>query len=161
MVPTIVWAGPITDLVLGDEFAESADVMRALAPLTFLFGIAPIVSVAVNYLGEARRRIPIAIAALVANFVVSIVLLYEIGVVGSAIGADVAYLIYVPGALLDLQAPDRPAGAPGGGHVRAHARCARARWRSRCWPSATTSCRCWTGLRAAPPASSPTVSPCC
>ena len=27
---------------------------------------------------------------------VSIVLLYEIGVVGSAIGADVAYLIYVP-----------------------------------------------------------------
>jgi O-antigen/teichoic acid export membrane protein len=96
VVPTIVWAAPITDLILGDEFAESADVMRALAPLTFLFGIAPIVSVGVNYLGEARRRIPIAIAALVANFVVSIVLLYEIGVVGSAIGADVAYLIYVP-----------------------------------------------------------------
>jgi O-antigen/teichoic acid export membrane protein len=96
VVPTIVWAGPITDLVLGDEFAESADVMRALAPLTFLFGIAPIVSVGVNYLGEARRRIPIAITALVANFVVSIVLLNEIGVVGSAIGADVAYLIYVP-----------------------------------------------------------------
>jgi O-antigen/teichoic acid export membrane protein len=96
VVPTVVWAGPITDLVLGDEFAESAEVMRALAPLTFLFGIAPIVSVGVNYLGEARRRIPIAIGALVANFAVSIVLLYEIGVVGSAIGADVAYLIYVP-----------------------------------------------------------------
>jgi O-antigen/teichoic acid export membrane protein len=96
VVPTIVWAGPITDLVLGDAFAESADVMRALAPLTFLFGIAPIVSVGVNYLGEARRRIPIAITALVANFVVSIVLLNEIGVIGSAIGADVAYLIYVP-----------------------------------------------------------------
>jgi O-antigen/teichoic acid export membrane protein len=96
VVPTIVWATPITDLVLGDEFAESADVMRALAPLTFLFGIAPIVSVGVNYLGEARRRIPIALFALAANFVVSIVLLHEIGVVGSAIGADVAYLIYVP-----------------------------------------------------------------
>jgi O-antigen/teichoic acid export membrane protein len=96
VVPTIVWAGPITDLILGDEFAESAEVMRALGPLTFLFGIAPIVSVGVNYLGEARRRIPIAIFALVANFVVSIVLLNEIGVVGSAIGADVAYLIYVP-----------------------------------------------------------------
>ena len=96
VVPTIVWAQPITDLILGDEFAESAEVMRALAPLTFLFGIAPIVSVGVNYLGEARRRIPIAIVALVANFVVSIVLLNEIGVVGSAIGADVAYAIYVP-----------------------------------------------------------------
>ena len=96
VVPTVVWAGPITDLILGEEFAESAEVMRALAPLTFLFGIAPIVSVAVNYMGEARLRIPIAIAALVANLVVSVVLLNEIGVVGSAIGADVAYLIYVP-----------------------------------------------------------------
>jgi O-antigen/teichoic acid export membrane protein len=96
VVPTVVWATPITDLILGDDFAESAEVMRALAPLTFLFGIAPIVSVGVNYLGEARRRIPIAIASLVVNFGVSIVLLYEIGVVGSAIGADVAYLIYVP-----------------------------------------------------------------
>jgi O-antigen/teichoic acid export membrane protein len=96
VVPTVVWAGPITDLILGDEFAESAEVMRALAPLTFLFGIAPLVSVGVNYLGEARRRIPIALAALVVNTVVSIVLLHEIGVIGSAIGADAAYLIYVP-----------------------------------------------------------------
>ena len=62
----------------------------------YLFGLAPLVSVGVNYLGEARRRIPVAIAALVVNFVVSIVLLNEIGVVGSAIGADAAYLIYVP-----------------------------------------------------------------
>jgi O-antigen/teichoic acid export membrane protein len=96
VVPTVVWAEPIADLILGPEFDESANVMRAIAPLTFLAGIAPIVSVGVNYLGEARRRIPIAITALVANFVVSIVLLYEIGVVGSAIGANVAYLIYVP-----------------------------------------------------------------
>jgi O-antigen/teichoic acid export membrane protein len=96
VVPTVVWAAPITDLILGDEFAESAEVMRALAPLTFLFGIAPIVSVGVNYLGEARRRIPIALAALAVNTVVSIVLLKEIGVIGSAIGADAAYLIYVP-----------------------------------------------------------------
>ena len=72
VVPPLVWAGPITDLVLGDQLAESADVMRALAPLTFLFGIAPLARSCVNYLGEARRRIPIAIVALVANFVVSI-----------------------------------------------------------------------------------------
>jgi O-antigen/teichoic acid export membrane protein len=96
VVPVVVWAGPIVDIVLGDGFEESADVLRALAPYIFLFGLAPIVSVGVNYLGEARRRIPIAIAALVVNFVVSIILLNEIGVVGSAIGADAAYLIYVP-----------------------------------------------------------------
>jgi O-antigen/teichoic acid export membrane protein len=96
VVPVIVWAGPIADVVLGEGFEESADVMRALGPYIYLFGLAPLVSVGVNYLGEARRRIPIAIAALLVNFVVSIVLLNEIGVVGSAIGADAAYLIYVP-----------------------------------------------------------------
>ena len=96
--------------------------LRALAPLIYLFGLAPLVSVGVNYLGEARRRIPIAIAALVVNFVVSIVLLNEIGVVGSAIGADAAYLIYVPAhfwickQLIGL--PVRPIAD----HVRAHAR---------------------------------------
>ena len=96
VVPIIVWAGPIVDVVLGSDFAESADVMRALGPYVYLFGLAPLVSVGVNYLGEARRRIPIAIAALTVNFGVSIALLNEIGVVGSAIGADAAYLIYVP-----------------------------------------------------------------
>ena len=96
VVPMIVWAGPIVDVVLGSGFSESADVMRALAPYIFLFGLAPLVSVGVNYLGEARRRLPIAIVALIVNFIVSIILLNEIGVVGSAIGADAAYLIYVP-----------------------------------------------------------------
>ncbi len=96
VVPVIVWAGPITDVVFGSGFEESADVLRALGPYIYLFGLAPLVSVGVNYLGEARRRIPIAIAALLVNFVVSIVLLKKIGVVGSAIGADAAYLIYVP-----------------------------------------------------------------
>jgi len=71
-------------------------VLRALAPYIFLFGLAPLVSVGVNYLGEARRRLPIAIVALIVNFIVSIILLNRIGVVGSAIGADAAYLIYVP-----------------------------------------------------------------
>lgn len=96
VVPVIVWAGPIADVVLGSGFEESADVMRALGPYIYLFGLAPLVSVGVNYLGEARRRIPIAIGALLVNLVVSIVLLNKIGVVGSAYGADAAYLIYVP-----------------------------------------------------------------
>ena len=96
VVPVVVWAGPIVDVILGSDFDESAEVLRALGPFVYLFGLAPLVSVGVNYLGEARRRIPVAIAALLVNFVVSIVLLKEIGVVGSAIGADAAYLIYVP-----------------------------------------------------------------
>jgi O-antigen/teichoic acid export membrane protein len=115
VVPVVVWASPIADVILGSGFEESADVLRAMAPFIYLFGLAPLVSVGVNYLGEARRRIPVAIATLVVNFAVSIVLLYEIGVVGSAIGADAAYLIYVPAhfwickQLLGL--PLRPIGA--------------------------------------------------
>ena len=46
--------------------------LRAMAPFIYLFGLAPLVSVGVNYLGEARRRIPVAIAALLVNFGVSI-----------------------------------------------------------------------------------------
>ena len=58
VVPVVVWAGPIADTVLGGGFEESADVMRALAPLIYLFGLAPLVSVGVNYLGEAGAGSP-------------------------------------------------------------------------------------------------------
>ena len=120
VVPVVVWADPIADVVLGTGFEESADVLRAMAPFIYLFGLAPLVSVGVNYLGEARRRIPVAIAALVVNFVVSIVLLNEIGVVGSAIGADAAYLIYVPAHFWICKQLLGPARAPDRHHVRAH-----------------------------------------
>lgn len=96
VVPVIVWAEPIIDLVLGPDYAESAEVLRALAPFVFLLGLGPLVSLAVNYLGEARRRLPIAIAALVVNVVIDLILIPEIGIVGGAIGTDVAYAIYVP-----------------------------------------------------------------
>jgi O-antigen/teichoic acid export membrane protein len=91
----LVWAQPIATLALGEGYEESADVLRALAPFVVLSGLAPLVSLAVNYLGEARRRIPIAIAAVTVNFVIDVVLIPEIGVVAGAIGTGVAYAIYV------------------------------------------------------------------
>jgi O-antigen/teichoic acid export membrane protein len=54
----------------------------------------------VNYMGEARRRIPLVILMLVANVAVSAVLIPEIGIKGAAIGTDVAYAIWVPSHLL-------------------------------------------------------------
>ena len=98
-VPILVWAGPITDLVLGPDYAESADVLRALTPYVFLAGLAPLVSNAVDYLGGARRRIPIALATLGVNFAIDIVLIPEIGIVAAAIGSSVGFAIYVPGHL--------------------------------------------------------------
>ncbi len=100
IAPIVVWADPIVDLVLGSDYRESAEVLRALAPYVFLAGIGPLVSMAVNYLGEARKRVPIAIGALAVNAAIDVVLIPEIGIVAGAIGTNVAYAIYVPAHLL-------------------------------------------------------------
>lgn len=98
-VPVLVWATPIIDLLLGPAYSQSADVLRALSPYVFLIGIGPLVSVTVNYLGEARRRIPIALTAVALNAGIDVVLIPEIGIVAGAIGTDVAYFVYVPAHL--------------------------------------------------------------
>lgn len=99
IAPIVIWAQPIIDLALGPGYEESANVLRALAPFAFLQGIAPLVSLAVNYLGEARRRVPIAIATVVINLGIDLVLIPRIGIVGGAIGTGVAYALYVPAHL--------------------------------------------------------------
>jgi O-antigen/teichoic acid export membrane protein len=96
LAPIVIWATPITDLLFGDEFSESADVLRWLAPFVFLSGLAPLVSLGANYLGLARFRAPIAIVAVLVNIVLDLALLPTIGVIGAAIGTSVAYMIYVP-----------------------------------------------------------------
>lgn len=100
LAPVIVWAEPIVDLLLGDEYEGSAAALRALAPVMFLSSLAPLVSLGVTYLGEARKRIPIALGALALNAAIDVVLIPEIGIVGAAIGSGVAYAIYVPAHLV-------------------------------------------------------------
>jgi O-antigen/teichoic acid export membrane protein len=112
LAPVVVWATPIADLLFGGEFSESADVLRWLAPFVFLSGLAPLVSLGANYLGLARRRAPIAIAAVAVNIGLDLVLLPTIGVVGAAIATSAAYAIYVPAHIwlcwraLDLELRD-------------------------------------------------------
>lgn len=101
VAPILVWAGPISELLLGNGYGRSAAVLRALAPYVFLSAIAPLVSVTANYLGEARRRVPVAVAAVLVNLVVDLVLIPRIGIVGGAVGTDVAFLLFV-GAQLEL-----------------------------------------------------------
>jgi O-antigen/teichoic acid export membrane protein len=91
----VVWAGPIADLLLGEGYEESADVLRALAPWVFLSGFAPLVSISANYLGEARRRVPVAVAAVVLKLALAVALIPEWGVVGAAVGSDIAFAVYV------------------------------------------------------------------
>jgi O-antigen/teichoic acid export membrane protein len=95
----LVWAGPIIRLLLGHSYAGSAGVLRAMTPFIFLQGIGPLVTVAVNYLGETRRRIVIALASLVIQLVLSVILIPSDGAIGAAVAASVAYVLYVPAHL--------------------------------------------------------------
>ncbi len=96
-------ASLLVDIGLGGGYRESATVLRALAPCIFLMGFGPLVSVSANYLGEARRRVPIAIVTVVINLVLDLLLVPRIGVIGGAIGTDVAYGIYAPAHLILCQ----------------------------------------------------------
>jgi O-antigen/teichoic acid export membrane protein len=96
LAPIIIWAGPIVRLLLGSAFHGSTNVLRALALFIFLRGLGPLISTTVNYLGQAARRIPIVLGALVVNVIIDLALLPRIGVVGAAIGTGIAYSLYVP-----------------------------------------------------------------
>jgi len=101
LAPLIVWAEPLTRIVLGTDYLGSVDTLRALAPFALLTTVSPVLAGAANYLGAAARRVPIAIAAVVVNAAIDIALLNKIGIIAAAIGTDVAYALYV-GAHLRL-----------------------------------------------------------
>src|SRR4029077_752174 len=84
------------NLIFGAKYPESPEVLQALAPFVYLSGMAQITTLAVNYLGEARRRVPIAIAMLATNVTIDVVLLPKIGIVAGAIGTSAAYAVWVP-----------------------------------------------------------------
>ncbi len=93
------WAPLMVRVALGPRFHESATVLRALAPYIFLMGFGALVSVSANYLGEARRRVPVAIVTVLINCAIDLVLVPRIGVVGGAWGTDAAFALYVPAHL--------------------------------------------------------------
>lgn len=95
--PLVVWTTPIVHLVLGPDYGASVDVLRALAPYVLLASLGPLLSLSVNYLGEARSRIPIAIGAVAINALIDVILIPKIGIVAGAIGTDVAFLFFVVG----------------------------------------------------------------
>ncbi len=97
--PVLVWATPIVQLVVGSAYSESANVLRALTPTVVLAGIGPVLASGANYLGEAKRRVPVAVGALLLNIAIDIVLVPRIGIVAGAIGTGVAFAFYIAGHL--------------------------------------------------------------
>jgi O-antigen/teichoic acid export membrane protein len=100
VAPTVVWATPITHLLFGPGYGASADVLRAMAPYAVLVGPAPMLALSINYLGEARRRIPLALGAVAINAAIDVVLIPRIGIVAGAIGTDIGFLFFTAGHLL-------------------------------------------------------------
>lgn len=96
MAPVVLWAEPITVLLLGRDYLEAADVLVALAPYLWLSGVSVLASTTVNYLGHARRRIPVVLLALALDVGLAAVLLPRVGVVGAAIALSLSYAVYVP-----------------------------------------------------------------
>ena len=94
---TLVWAKPIVGLLLGGAYESAPSIVAALAPSVVLFGIGEVLAVAVNYLGVARSRVPLAIGALLINIVIDIILVPEMGVTAGALGTGVALVVYVAG----------------------------------------------------------------
>jgi O-antigen/teichoic acid export membrane protein len=96
VAPVVVWAEPITRVLLGSGYGESADVLRALAPYIYFSGLAALAATGVNYLGEARRRVPLALLDLAVGVGLTAVFLPTIGLLGAAYATDIGSLFYVP-----------------------------------------------------------------
>ncbi|MEA2368662.1 MAG: hypothetical protein QOH38_1380 [Thermoleophilaceae bacterium] len=96
VAPVVVWAEPITRLLLGSGYGRSADVLRALAPYIYMSGLAALAAGGVNYLGEARRRVPLALLDLVLAVGLTAVFVPTIGLLGAAYASDIGSLFYVP-----------------------------------------------------------------
>ena len=95
VAPLIVWARPIVSLALGSGYGESIGVMRVLAPAAVLGGLAPVLALGVNYLGEARRRVPVMLGVLLLGVASTYVLVGTVGVIGAAIADDLVLLAHV------------------------------------------------------------------
>lgn len=94
---TAVAADDLITTLLGDEFARSATVLQVLLPYLVLIGLAPILSRALDYIGVAAVRKWIALGAFLVNLVLDLILIPTVGLLGAAIGTNVAIFAFVAG----------------------------------------------------------------
>ena len=99
LAPLIVWARPIVEILLGSRYGDSVTTMRVLSVCVYLGGIAPLVSGAANFLGEAPSRIPLMIGAALLDGAIDVALIPRIGIVSGAIATAAAYLVMDVGHL--------------------------------------------------------------
>jgi O-antigen/teichoic acid export membrane protein len=99
LAPMIVWSKPLVDLLLGHGFAQSAPVMQVLSVAAFVSAPAALLSVSINYLGAARRRVKIISVTLVLGIIATYVLIDVKGLIGAAVADDLVSTVYVAATL--------------------------------------------------------------
>jgi O-antigen/teichoic acid export membrane protein len=99
MTPLVIWPRAIIHILLGSSYAESVPTMRLLSLTVLIGGLAPLVSVSVNYLGDASRRVPLMIGAVLLNAAIDVVLIPRVGIISGAIATAAAYAVMVGGHL--------------------------------------------------------------
>jgi O-antigen/teichoic acid export membrane protein len=95
IAPMVVWCKPITHLLLGGGYRHAAQILQLLAVQAFVSGPAVLITLAVTYLGAAKRRVPIMAAALVIGLASTYVLIRAVGVLGAAIADDAVTVLYL------------------------------------------------------------------
>jgi O-antigen/teichoic acid export membrane protein len=95
IAPMIVWARPVTELLLGSGYHSAAEIMRVLSIYSFVGAPASMITLAVTYLGEARRRLPIMVITLTLGIAATYFLIKWLGVIGAAVGDDAVIVVYV------------------------------------------------------------------
>jgi O-antigen/teichoic acid export membrane protein len=99
LAPMIVWAKPLTDLLLGSGYPRSAMIMQVLSVTAFVSAPAALLSVSVNFLGAAQRRVRIIFLTLVLGVVSTYILIELLGLVGAAVADDIVACVYVAASL--------------------------------------------------------------
>ena len=99
IAPLIVWAHPIVELILGSRYREAPPIMRVIAFYYFAGAPASLLTLALSYLGQARRRVTLMLPTLGFGVVAIFVLLKTIGLLGAAVGDDLLQIVYVGGNL--------------------------------------------------------------
>jgi O-antigen/teichoic acid export membrane protein len=86
----VLVVAPAAPLLFGGDYRSSAAVMHALAPYLYLSGMLPLLSLALVYTGRGNARAAIYAGALALNAILDLLLLRRLGVMGAAIGSNVA-----------------------------------------------------------------------
>ncbi len=100
LAPLIVWTRPIVHIMLGGGYGGSITTLRVFSICAYFGGIAPLVSLSANFLGDASRRIPLMIGAALLDGAIDVVLIPRIGIVSGAIATAAAYAVMDAGHLM-------------------------------------------------------------